>query len=308
LFRHKKVGTPTMDLNLLNVFIAIYRERNLTRAAERLGISPAGVSAALRRLRNEFGDTLFIRKAHGVEPTVRADAIAEKFGMALELVEQAKKPDRAFNPAQEDRAFVIGMSDYSQAIILPSLLRLLRESAPGISLAIRHTGGIPVRQSLDAGAFDLVIGNVIAPLGRIRQQHLLTEAFNGVVARTHPLASKTFEVEELNKYPALLTEAHGGERWWEHPMFKASGYAPNHVISIPGFLGVSLLLLDSPLVCVTTRRLSAIFTKVYPLAVIPLPFDEQPILIRQYWHERLHNDPAHRWLRQSVYQVCKALE
>lgn len=297
-----------MDLNLLHVFSAIYREKNLTRAAESLGISPAGASAALRRLREEFQDTLFIRKAHGVEPTVRADAIAEKLSMALELVEQAKKPGHAFDPAKENRVFIVGMSDYSQAIILPSLLKALRASAPGVSLAVRHTGGTTVRKSLDDGMFDLVIGNVITPLGRIRQQHLLTEGFSGLIAQTHPLAFRTFDVQELNDYPALLTEAHGNEMWWEHPMIKATGYAPTKIVSIPGFLGVSLLLLNSPLVCVTARRLSAIFTKAYPLKTIPMPFDDQPILIRQYWHERLHNDPAHMWLRQQIYNVCKAID
>lgn len=297
-----------MDLNLLYVFKAIYREKNLTRAAEYLGISPAGVSAALRRLRNEFDDSLFIRKAHGVEPTVRADAIAEKLGMVLELVEQARKPESAFDPAREERVFIVGMSDYSQAIILPLLLKTLRESAPGISLAIRHTGGSTVRKALDEGMFDLLIGNVITPLGRIRQQHLLTEAYTGVVAQSHPLASRKFDLKELNRYPALLTEAHGNERWWEHPVIKATGYMPEKVVSIPGFLGVSLLLIDSPLVCVTARRLSGVFTKAYPLKEIPMPFDDQPILIRQYWHERLHNDPAHRWLRQSIYDVCKTID
>lgn len=297
-----------MDLNLLYVFKAIYREKNLTRAAECLGISPAGVSAALRRLRDEFDDSLFIRKAHGVEPTVRADAIAEKFGMALDLVEQARKPESAFDPAREERVFIVGMSDYSQAIILPLLLKALRQSAPGISIAARHTGGTSVRKTLDEGIFDLVIGNVITPLGRIRQQHLLTEAYIGVVAQTHPLANRKFDLQELNNYPALLTEAHGNQRWWEHPVIKTTGYIPEKVVSIPGFLGVSLLLLDSPLVCVTARRLSRIFTRAYPLREIPMPFDDQPIPIRQYWHERLHNDPAHRWLRQSIYNVCKTIE
>lgn len=297
-----------MDLNLLQVFSAIYRERNLTRAAESLKMSTAGVSAALRRLRDEFQDTLFIRRPHGVEPTLRADAIAEKTRQVLELVNQAKMPGHTFDPATEKRVVVVGMSDYSQAIILPTLLKTLRQSAPGISLAIRHTGNRTIRKALEDDAFDLVIGNVITPLGRIRQQQILTEEFSGLVAQTHPLASRKFELSEINEYPALLTEAHGNERWWEHPLIKATGYHPAKIISIPGFLGVSLLLLDSKFICVTARRLSDIFTKAYPLKVIPMPFDNQPILIRQYWHERWHNDPVHRWLRQSIYNVCKSIE
>lgn len=297
-----------MDLNLIYVFSAIYRERNLTRAADSLGMSPAGVSAALRRLRDEFQDTLFIRKSHGVEPTVRADAIAEKLRSAQELVEQARNPESLFDPARESRDFIVGMSDYSQAVILPRLLDTLRQAAPGINLAIRHTGNGAIRKTLEDGVFDLVVGNVTTPLGRTRQQQLLNDGFCGLVARGHPLADKDFTPDELNDYPALLTEAHGNERWWEHPLIKASGYAPKKLTSIPGFLGVPLLLLETPLVCVTARRLCAIFTRAYPLVEIPLPFASQPIPIRQYWHERHHNDPAHRWLRQTFYKVCQGID
>lgn len=296
-----------MDLNLLYIFSAIYRERNLTRASKIVGISPAGASAALRRLRDEFQDSLFIRTAHGVEPTVRANTIAEKLGLALDLVEQARKPERVFDPAKEECVFLIGMSDYSQAIILPALLEKLRQSAPGISLAIRSTGNDSVRQALDDGAFDLIIGNVSTPLGRIRQQQLLMERFSGIVARTHPLAGKALDIRQLNDYPALLTEGHGNDRWWEHPLIRSTGYAPRRIVSIPGFLAVPLMLLDSPLVCVTAHRLCAIFTRSYPLDVVPLPFDDQSILIRQYWHERWHADPTHRWLRQAIYSLCKTL-
>lgn len=297
-----------MDLNLLYVFSAVYREKNLSRAAETLGISPAGVSAALRRLRNEFDDILFIRKAHGVEPTVRADFIAEKFKIALEVVGQAKNPDSAFDPQRETRNFIIGISDYTQAVVLPSLLKILRTSAPGVALAFRHTGNASIRRSLDDGVFDLVIGNVISPMGRTRQQNLLTDGFCGIVASTHPLARKEFNIEELNAYPALLTEAHGNERWWEYPGIKSSGYAPSKVTSLPNFMGIARLLLDTPVVCVTTKRLSSLFIQRYPLTAVPLPFDNQPIILRQYWHERFHNDPAHRWLRQSFYNTCQNIE
>lgn len=296
-----------MDLNLLHVFAAIYRERNLTRAAENLGLTRPAVSLALRRLRDELQDPLFIRKPHGVEPTVRADTLAEKLELALSLVEEATKPTREFDPMQEDRNFVIGMSDYCMVTILPALLENLRQNTGGITLSVRHPGNEGARQALENSTFDLLIGNVQMPAGRIRQQQLLTEQFAAVVAQSHPLAHLSFDPEELNRYPALLTEGSGNYRWWENANIKSSGYNPRQIFTVPFFFGVSLLLNDSPMVFVTNRRLSRMFTAVYPVTEIPLPFDDQPIVIRQYWHERWHSDPAHRWLRQTIHSLCQKL-
>jgi DNA-binding transcriptional LysR family regulator len=169
-------------------------------------------------------------------------------------------------------------------------------------------GYLPIRQSLEEGMFDLVIGNVYSSLGRLRHQNLLKECFYGIVANDHPLADKAFDLEELSSYPALLTEGQGSDRWWEHPLVRDAGYKPTQVTSIPGFLGVSLLLAGSPLVCISARRLCEVFTKAYPLKAIALPFSKQVVAIKQYWHERSQGDPAHRWLRQAIYNVCQSIE
>jgi DNA-binding transcriptional LysR family regulator len=121
------------------------------------------------------------------------------------------------------------------------------------------------------------------------------------------LASRSFTVDELNAYPALLTEAHGNMRWWDTPQIKVTGYLPAKIFSLSGFLAVPLLLRDSPLVCITAYRLSKIFTEGNPVTEIPMPFSDHIITIRQYWHERWHNDPAHRWLRQLIYSICQDL-
>lgn len=296
-----------MDLNLVHLFMAIYRQRNLTRAGESLGVTRPAVSAGLRRLRDEFQDPLFLRRAHGVEPTIRATAMAEKLELALILIEEAAKPPGEFDPTQENREFVVGMSDYGVAVILPALLQRLRQEAPNITLAVRHPGNEGARKALDGGTFDLLIGNVQESLERIRQQKLLSECFAGLVDQSHPLTNKTFTPEELNKYPALLTEGPANDRWWEHENIRATGYVPRQVFSIPVFLGVALLLKDSPLICVTAERLRRIFMAAYPVTEIPLPFGDQTIIVRQYWHERWHADPAHRWLRQTIHDVCRTL-
>ena len=68
-----------LDLNLMKVLKAVVEEGNTHAAADALGISQTSVSRALAKLRETFGDQLFIRKAHGVEPS----ELAEKTGRSV---------------------------------------------------------------------------------------------------------------------------------------------------------------------------------------------------------------------------------
>lgn len=67
-----RLNLRSIDLNLLTVFDAVMEERNLTRAAARIGMSQPAVSDAVSRLRHLFRDELFIRTHRGVRATPRA--------------------------------------------------------------------------------------------------------------------------------------------------------------------------------------------------------------------------------------------
>src|SRR5436853_7409639 len=88
-----------MDLNLLVAFDALYRERSVTRAGRRLGLSQPATSAALARLRESFGDPLFTSTPRGLEPTARCLALAGPVGSALEGLRAALSQEETFDPA-----------------------------------------------------------------------------------------------------------------------------------------------------------------------------------------------------------------
>ena len=90
----------SMDLNLLLVFDAIYAERSVSRAAERLNLSQPAVSNALARLRESVGDPLFVREGKGMAPSPRAKTLRDPIRKALELLERGFRSDESFDFAR----------------------------------------------------------------------------------------------------------------------------------------------------------------------------------------------------------------
>jgi DNA-binding transcriptional LysR family regulator len=128
-----------LDLNLLRVFDAILRLRSVTAAGEELGLTQAGVSNALARLRNLLGDPLFVRTPGGMDPTRYSASIAEGVRQALGLIEATLAGRAAFDPATTDRVFRLHMSDIGEMVFLPPLLERLHRTAPGARVETRST-------------------------------------------------------------------------------------------------------------------------------------------------------------------------
>ena len=149
------------DLNLLRVLDALLRERNVSRAAERLSLSQPAVSNALNRLRELLDDPLLVRAGRAMQPTPRALALEAPIRHALQQIEHSLIAGEAFDPARSQQRFRIAVTDYVELVCMPALMRRLAEHAPGIQLAIQHlTPTLPV-EALDNGEVDLVLGRFL---------------------------------------------------------------------------------------------------------------------------------------------------
>src|ERR1700733_5219533 len=150
----------TIDLNLLIVFDALMRERNLTRAGRLLGLSQPATSHALARLRHMLHDDLFIRSPDGMQPTPRAQQMAEPIRDALRVLRLTLEPEE-FDVAQSARGFSIVVNNYAARAIVPTLARKVGESAPNVSLDIRPVGMADVLDQLDAGGADVALAQLV---------------------------------------------------------------------------------------------------------------------------------------------------
>ena len=144
-----------LDLNLATVFVALWRERSVTRAAERLALSQAAVSSALGRLRRAAHDPLFVRTRGQMTPTPHAQAIAPALQAHLDGLAACLRRDDSFEPAHSTRRFVIGASDDYELALGPDLLKRVRAAAPLVTIAFRQTNQFLIERMLDAREIEL---------------------------------------------------------------------------------------------------------------------------------------------------------
>ena len=149
------MNISSVDLNLLVAFDALMSERNVTRAARRIGLSQPAMSNALSRLRALFDDELFVRSGRGMEPTARAQSLAMPVSEALRRIEEAIAPALAFDPCNLDRSVRLAMTDNSMAVLLEALILRFRNAAPKLDLHIKNSRAAGMTPMLDDGEIDI---------------------------------------------------------------------------------------------------------------------------------------------------------
>ncbi|MDB5995204.1 MAG: Transcriptional regulator, LysR family [Pseudomonas sp.] len=148
-----------MDLNLLKVFEALHDEASASRAALRLGVTQSAISAALRRLRDLYGDQLFVRTGRGLAPTLRANQLKPVVSDALNKCRQSlAMVDPTLNN-YEGRSVAIGLSDDFEMAIGRRLMTLMQTRAPKLRLIFRQTHSQIVASALMERSIDLAIAS-----------------------------------------------------------------------------------------------------------------------------------------------------
>src|SRR3979411_325037 len=146
-----------IDLNLLVVFDAIMRDRSVTRAGQRLGLSQPAMSHALTRLRHMLKDELFVRSPGGMMPTPRAEELATPIRIALDGLQQSLEPVQ-FEPSQATTTFRIAVENYAAMVLVAPIAARVARLAPGVTLDFRPSGTLNVPELLDRSELHLAIG------------------------------------------------------------------------------------------------------------------------------------------------------
>ncbi len=178
-----------IDLNLLRLFDAVYRTRNVSRAAELLDLTQPAASQGLTRLRALIHDPLFMRAGGGVQPTPKANRLADPIRLALVTIEQALSESAGFEPLQSRRSFRIHMSDIGEGRFLPELMVMLREQAPNVRLETMPLPRSEITDALDSGRIDLAFG--FLPMVKDTQRvQLLKDRYIVLLRKGHPFTRK----------------------------------------------------------------------------------------------------------------------
>ncbi len=307
------MAMSNLDLNLLRVFDAILRERNVLRASEAINLSPSAVSHALSRLRAFLDDDLFVRTAAGMEPTTRALEMAPLVRDALVVIERAIGP-KQFEPASTQRQFCIAATDYVTAVILPEFLHGTSLAAPNASVTLLPASRIDLTTQIDVGRVEIALGSFSNMPSRIREKVLFEERDMMVIASDHPLAGRKIRLRDFASLPLLVVSTGGAEdgflsergltrrtemfdRTALVAAFESVGKRPEFRVVQPHFLAIPSLLAGTRMAAVVPASLARFFVKSGTVYAAELPWEPTTRALQMIWHERHTEDQGHAWLR-----------
>jgi len=302
------------DLNLLAVFEVLMQERNVTRAAARLGLSQPAVSAALGRLRQSLGDALLVRSGLGMRPTPRAEQLVGSISQAFDSIESALALGATFLPAQASRAFTLMLSDIGEIIYLPRLIERVQKEAPGIQLSVRRLARARMADELAVGNVDLALGWVDRLPDDVCQYRLFDETFVCILRAKHPRIGKQLSLPQFAAEWHLVVGRYeaGSETFFRSADGNLVRELTRHKIDrkvamrVPDFLAVPNIIASTDLLCVVPRQLAEVYAAYGQVRIVRLPVRGESFRVGQFWHKRFDSDQGNVWLRSVIRELFEA--
>src|SRR5210317_1450368 len=306
-----------IDLNLLVYLEVLLRERNVTQAANQLGLSQPAMSNGLRRLRALFDDPLLVRTSDGMTPTARALELEPLVQDILMGVDRAMQPTAAFAPEQASQVVRVMASDYAESTLFPAVMQKLREQAPGITLDIMTPSDVSFLD-VERGKVDMVINRFDAMPQSFHQTHLWDDTFSCLLSPNNPVLDD-FTLDSYLKANHIWVSKTG--------MGVGVGVNPDDVQRL-GWV-------DSALARLGKKRQIRVFTRHYQAAmtlaeqndlIVTLPtraamlklnnprvvlrqppLKIPPLELKMAWSPLLQHNPGNQWLRRLIAETARSM-
>jgi len=299
-----------MNTDELRLFLVLMSERSVSRAAERLGISQPAASHGLARLRVLFDDPLLLRSGNRLAGTPRALELEPEVRRLVGDWERLVAPLRTFDPARDARTFVVTATEYAETLVVPAMLRRLRAGAPNVRIEVRAPDPARASDLLANGELDLRIAWITSPAPSLRAMQLFEDRLVCIVDQGHPSVHGRITLEQFTALPharTLGTHHTTSIRVVDEAVARlgrrlAQSFLVQHFSTIPA------MIVGTDVVATLPRTRAMEFAARYPLQVLDPPLRLPRVRYAAYWHERSHNEPAHRWLRQQLREVAREVQ
>jgi DNA-binding transcriptional LysR family regulator len=296
------VQLKDIDLNLLRLFDAVYRTRNVSRAAELLDLTQPAASHGLSRLRTLVHDPLFMRSAGGMQPTPKAQRLAGPVRQALATVEQALGDMAGFDPSESTRTFHIHMSDIGEGRFLPELMVALRERAPGLRIETRPVPRGQITEALDAGRIDFAFG-FLPVVKDTQRMKLLEDRYVVLLRERHPFTRKRrtgkallAALREL-EFVAVRSHADTLRIVQQMRLEDRLRLVTEHFMVLPSIVKATDLAAIMP------RNIARGFGGGY--AIVEPAFPQRDFAVALHWSRRFEADAGNRWLRGVIEELFR---
>lgn len=287
------MNIKTFDLNLLRVMVAIYDERNVSRAALAIGLSQPAMSNALHRLRKACSDALFVRSTRGMEPTALAEELIGPVREALGMLQLTLERPHGFDPKVSTRTYRILMSDAGESAVLPRLMSRLRSIAPGVQIEACRCPNDLYALQLQSGTADLAIGNLSFLRAGFYQQRLFGDPYCCIARRRHSTIKGQLSLQQYLSEQHVSIAAGSADELVERALAKLR--TKRKVTLRVTHYHVAVDIVEATELLATVPRNAAHTSR--SVQVLPVPLKISAADVRQFWHRRAHKDPANQWLR-----------
>ncbi|MGF6702363.1 DNA-binding transcriptional LysR family regulator [Paraburkholderia sp. MM5496-R1] len=303
----KPLDLTRFDLNLLVVLEALWTERHVGRAAERLHLSQSATSHALSRLRTAFADQLFIRHPRGIEPTPLAIELMPRVAAVLESVRLVASPRGPFDPARVQAMLSVAATDHAILTVIAPVLAGVQAAAPGVVLRLRPADSESALRMLDAGDLDIVLGS--GSFAQIPQrfdcQLVHKERFVGIARKGHPALVKRgkklhMELDDFARLPHVLVSPRGDTRGAVDDALEAVGRTRKVSATCPSFLAAPFMVGASQSIAVIAERVALRMQDTAQLSLFELPLalpSWEVLVIRARGRA---NEPAVQWITNMM--------
>lgn len=308
--------TGQTSLNRLNFqhlqyLQALVEERHVTRAAERMGIGQPAMSTALARLREVFKDVLLVKTTTGMEPTPRALDLARRVREISDMLSGRGFEAENFEPSTSQARWRIMASDGISRTLLPEMMALVTHKAPHMRFTVQPGDPRRLSEYLRDGEFDLALSFVRSPPSELRQTVLYPQRLLCIAREGHPVAKGGLSLEQF------VSSQHA--RWGAPPVahatmeamvdeaLEALGHSRPVTLLVSSLTLLPDVVAGSDLIAVVPEHMARAAARALPIQLLPLPFKVPSVDVSMVWHERLHHDPAHKWMRESLRDIGKRL-
>ncbi|MGL5495545.1 MAG: LysR family transcriptional regulator [Aeromonas sobria] len=291
------------NLNLLPTLKVLLETRNISRTAELLHLSQPSISKQLAQLRSEFDDELLVREGQRWLLTPRAELLAAQLADSLGALERLYEAP-GFDPSRCERVFRLASSDYVAQHILPDICAALAKEAPLAALEYSLWDKRQLPQ-LWQSELDLVSTITEQVPEQILGLHQGEDRLAALMGSHHPLAGKALSLDDYLAWPHLQVSGGGDKDSPVEQVLAPQGLSRRWFARVPFFQAAVEVLLRTDCLMTTPAHIAWQLSCGHELTFVDLPFATRDQQYHLLWHQRHHQDPAHRWFRELAYPFLR---
>jgi DNA-binding transcriptional LysR family regulator len=173
-------------------------------------------------------------------------------------------------------------------------MRLETAQLPAAELAAR----------METGDIDLAVGYVPQLRDKIRRERLFDEHYVCMTRPDHPLGRRgTLTLKEFLSARHVLISAMGSGHQQLERALAEHGVEDNVALRVPHFMVVPLIIAGTDLIVSLPSQVAKAWTELVRMKVHPLPIRIPSFDVSMYWHPRVENDAANRWVRSALLEL-----